>query len=112
MSAAPAESAAPDAPKPAPIRPDWLSKTLAGLLLGFALALAASAWLAMLLAGLPISERGQLAMWSVPPVWLGVLSGVYFFASGGRAWLWLGGASLLAHGALLAVRLAGPGGAA
>lgn len=106
MSAAPAEFSPPPC-QPAPIRRDWLSKTLAGLLLGLVLAFAASAWLATLLSGLPISERGQLAMWSVPPVWLGVLSGVYFFASGGRAWRWLGGVSLLAWGGLLALRLTG-----
>ncbi len=102
-------AAIPDSrsPKRAPIRPDWLAKTLAGLVLGLVLALLASALLAALLAGLPISERGQLAMWSVPPVWMGVLSGVYFFSSGLRAWLWLGGACLLAYGVLLAVRLAG-----
>ncbi|MFT4101174.1 MAG: hypothetical protein QM674_09095 [Burkholderiaceae bacterium] len=88
-----------------------MSKTLAGLLLGLTLALAASGLLVALLADLPISERGQLAMWIVPPIWLGVLSGVYFFASGSRAWLWLGGANLLAYGLLLAARLATQAGA-
>jgi len=88
-----------------PIRRDWLSKSLAGFLLGAVLAFAASALFNVLSADLPMSVRGQLAMWLVPPVWLGVLGGVYFFASGLRAWLWLGGASALLLGLLLALRL-------
>ncbi|MNX45521.1 hypothetical protein D3C86_760390 [compost metagenome] len=86
--------------KPAPIRRDWTSKSLAGALLGFALAMGASAALAALTAGIPLATRSQLAMWLVPPVWLGILSTVYFFASGLRAWLWLGGACLALYGGL------------
>lgn len=86
--------------KPAPIRRDWISKSLAGALLGFALAMGASAALAALTAGIPLATRSQLAMWLVPPVWLGILSTVYFFASGLRAWLWLGGACLALYGGL------------
>ncbi|MCK6395147.1 hypothetical protein [Zoogloea sp.] len=73
-----------------PIQRDWLSKTLAGLVLGAVLAFALSGLFSRLNAGMPLSVRGQLAMWMVPPIWLGVLSGVYFFSSGLRAWLWLG----------------------
>ena len=40
--------------KPAPIRPDWISKTLAGLLLGPGLAISASGLLAALLHGMPL----------------------------------------------------------
>ncbi|MDT4834274.1 hypothetical protein FQZ97_679080 [compost metagenome] len=69
-------------------------------MLGFALAMGASAVLAALTADIPLVTRSQLVMWLVPPVWLGVLSTVYFFASGMRAWLWLGGACLLLYGAL------------
>lgn len=96
-----------DAPrdKPVPIRPDWLSKTLAGLLLGLAFALAASALFSDMAADMPLAVRGQLAMWMLPPIWLGIFSGVYFFTSGLRAWLWLGGANALAYGALAAIRL-------
>ncbi len=89
--------------KAAPRR-DWTAKTLAGALLGFALAIGASALFSLLAEPMPLPMRGQLAMWMVPPVWLGVLSGVYFFGSGLRAWLWLGGATLLTCGALLALR--------
>jgi len=78
-----------------PIRRDWIAKTLAGLLFGGVLAFACSSVFATLTTTLPLAVRGQLAMWLVPPVWLGVLGGVYFFASGRRAWLWLAGASSL-----------------
>ncbi|WYX35634.1 hypothetical protein WJ966_00470 [Achromobacter xylosoxidans] len=40
--------------KPAPIRRDWISKTLAGALLGFVLALGASAALAAMTRGIPL----------------------------------------------------------
>lgn len=90
--------------KPPPVRRDWVAKTLAGSVLGLALALGASGVFSQLNAGMPLSVRGQLAMWMVPPVWLVVLGAVYFFQSGLRAWLWLGGASLLVHGLLWALR--------
>ncbi|MFT3776744.1 MAG: hypothetical protein QM772_00465 [Ottowia sp.] len=102
--------AAPDAVgrrKLGPIRPDWVSKTLAGLLLGFTLAIICSGLLAARLAGMPLPVSGQLAMWLVPPVWLGVLSGVYFFSSGLRAWAWLAAANALALGLLWLARPAG-----
>lgn len=88
-----------------PIRRDWLAKTLAGFLFGAVLAFACSGLFVQLNADMPLSARGQLAMWMVPPVWLGVLGGVYFFASGLRAWLWLGAAGALAWGLLFALRL-------
>lgn len=90
--------------KPAPVQRDWVSKTLAGTLLGLALALGASGVFSQLNIAMPLPVRGQLAMWMVPPIWLGTLGLVYFFQSGLRAWLWLGGANLLAYGALWALR--------
>lgn len=89
----------------APIRRDWVSKTLAGTLLGFLLALGGSGLFVQLSPGMPLTIKGQLAMWMVAPLWLGTLSGVYFFGSGRRAWLWLGGANLLTFGALGLLRL-------
>lgn len=104
MPAAPAEFAAARRSKPEPIRPDWVSKTLAGLLLGLSLALVCSGLLAALLGSLPLAVSGQLVMWLVPPIWLGVWSGVYFFSSGWRAWAWLGGINALALGLWWLVR--------
>ncbi|MCE1169920.1 MAG: hypothetical protein LWW84_01105 [Azovibrio sp.] len=89
-----------------PIRRDWISKTLAGLLLGAVLGFGCSALFSLLFADIPLSVRGQLAMWLAPTVWLGVMSGVYFFTSGRRAWLWLGGASGLLVGLTFLLRQA------
>jgi len=86
--------------KPTPIRRDWLSKSLAGAVLGLVLALQTSALLSALTGSIPLATRAQLAMWCVPPVWLGVLSTVYFFGSGLRAWGWLGAACLALYGGL------------
>ena len=98
MSAVPVESGAVRRGKPGPVRPDWISKTLAGLLLGLSLAIICSGLLAAWLAGMPLAVSGQLAMWLVPPAWLVVQSTVYFFSSGLRAWAWLGGINVLALG--------------
>lgn len=85
--------------KPLALRNDWLSKSLAGVLLGFALGLLTGNYVALLGAGLAPPVRAQLAMWSVAPVWLGVMGGVFLFRSGARAWAWLSG--VLAGGAVL-----------
>lgn len=84
---------------------DWLAKTLAGTLLGFTLAIGCAGLFNGLAADMPLSVRGQLSMWLTAPVWLGTLSGVYFFRNGLRAWAWLGAANLLAFGILAGLRL-------
>lgn len=82
---------------------DWLSKSLAGVIGGFGLGIAASGLLACLTPGaLDEQNKFQVAMWLVPPVWIGVMSGVFMFQSGRRAWAWLGGANALGF-ALLAL---------
>lgn len=90
--------------KPNPIQRDWVAKTFAGALLGFTLALGCSGLFAALNPGMPLSVRAQLTMWMVPPIWLLTFGCVYFFASGRRAWLWLGGANALVFGALALTR--------
>lgn len=80
-----------------PVRADWVSKTLAGVLLGGIIAFAVSGVLSQLLQPMALSLRGQLAMWSVAPVWLAIASAVYFFASGRHAWAGLGAAAVLVH---------------
>lgn len=87
-------------PSRRPVQRDWLSKTTAGLVLGAVLAIACSGLFSRLNAAMPLAVRGQLTMWMVPPIWLGVLSGVYFFSSGVRAWLWLGAAGAFITGVL------------
>ena len=74
---------------------NWLSKTLAGVIGGFGLGIAASGLLACLTPGaLDVQNKFQVAMWLVPPVWIGVMSASFMFRSGLRAWAWLGGANI------------------
>lgn len=87
-----------------PIRRDWWAKTLAGALLGLLLALGCSGLFTILAADMNPSARAQLAMWIVIPVWMGMLSGCYFFASGKRAWGWLAACNLVVFGLLAALR--------
>ncbi|MFQ6372062.1 hypothetical protein [Shewanella sp. YIC-542] len=83
------------------IRPDWISKTLCGLVLGFTLALALVGLFAWFGPGsMAAGDKYQFNMWLLAPVWLSILSLVYLFRSGRRALLWLGGANLLAWGLL------------
>lgn len=89
----------------APIQPDWISKTLAGVLLGFALCIAVSGLFAWLTPGGPAApQKSQATMWITMPVWGAVLSFVYLFRSGAQAWRWLGGATVLAYALLAACR--------
>lgn len=90
---------------PDTIRRDWISKSLAGALLGFSLALGCSGLFARLASGMVMALKVQLTMWMVMPIWLAVLSGCFLFRSGKRAWLWLGVANLVVFGALAATRL-------
>lgn len=79
------------------IQRDWLSKALAGVLLGFSLAMTLSgivAWLGP--DGPAATNKFQWVMWLVSPLWLGVLSFCWLFRSGRHAWLQLGAANLLA----------------
>jgi hypothetical protein len=92
-------------PPPKKVQADWVSKTLAGALLGFGLGVGCSAVFSALALGLPLAIRGQLAMWLVAPIWVGCLSGVYFFQSGRHAWTWLAAANLLVLGIQAALRL-------
>lgn len=86
------------------IRRDWFSKSLAGSLLGLALAFACSGLLDLCLSSLPLSVRAQFSMWAIAPVWLAILSACFLFGSGARAWRALALANLLAFCALFAVR--------
>lgn len=90
--------------KALPIRRDWLAKTLALVLLGFTLAVGVSGLLNLAIVTMPLDARGQLAMWSLPPVWFSVLGFGFLFGSGLRAWLWLGAANALVFGLWGALR--------
>jgi len=96
-------SAKPIGAKPA-LRNDWLSKSVAGTLLGLALGLLAGNYVALFGANMAPPVRAQLAMWAVAPVWLGVLGGVFLFRSGARAWAWLAGVLIVGIALLLAAQ--------
>lgn len=80
-------------------------------------------WLAAIVLGLPLAVAlvgictlawpGPLQAHALPwllmffPVWIGCMSLPFVFASGLRAWLWMGGATLLALAVLQAVKAAG-----
>lgn len=75
-------------PKHPPIQRDWLSKSLAGCVLGFSLALALCGLVSRLMPGLDSAEA-QLLLWLLPLPWLAVLGTVFLFRNGRQAWLWL-----------------------
>jgi hypothetical protein len=83
----------------------WLGKTLAGVVCGFVLGVAAGGLLACLApGGFYAPSKPQIAMWLVPPVWVAVMASAFAFRSGARAWLWLGGASAIALVCLVMAR--------
>ena len=84
---------------------DWLSKTLAGVIGGFGLAIASSGLLACLTPGaLDEQNKFQVAMWLVPPVWIGVMSAAFAMPDGRRAWLWLATVNAAAFSLLALIR--------
>lgn len=90
--------------RPASIRADWWSKTLAGAVLGWTLALALCglfAWLGP--DGIAAPQKSQFVMWMIAPVWMLIFSLVYLFRSGARAALWLGAGNLVAYALLFTV---------
>ncbi|WP_115719331.1 hypothetical protein [Gallaecimonas mangrovi] len=79
----------------------WLSKSLAGVVLGFLLALGLGSLFAIAgPGGLEAANKVQFVMWLVAPLWMLALSLVFLFKSGLRAWLWLGLANALVYGLL------------
>ena len=94
--------------KHAPVQEDWISKTLAGCILGIALAFIASSLFALIgPGGLETPNKIQFNMWIVPPIWMTIFSLVYLFRSGLRAWLWLGSFTVVGAIVLVLVRTLG-----
>jgi hypothetical protein len=88
-----------------PLHADWWAKTLAGLVLGFTLALALCglfAWLGP--GGIDAPQKVQFIMWMITPMWMLIFSFCYFLRSGKQALLWLLAANVIAYALLIKVR--------
>jgi len=88
-----------------PIQPDWWSKTIAGGVLGFTLALMIGCL--VFLIGRPFLDASvlpQIAMWSIPWSWLPIFFACYFIPRGWQAILIMLFANLLAGLAVFLLR--------
>ncbi|ASF15962.1 hypothetical protein ACE02Y_05580 [Shewanella xiamenensis] len=68
------------------LQPDWWTKSLAGLILGFTLALGLVglfAWFGP--GGIDADTKVQFNMWLITPIWLLILSFSFMFKTGLRA---------------------------
>ncbi|MCL1089257.1 hypothetical protein L2744_06460 [Shewanella profunda] len=68
------------------LQPDWWTKTLAGLILGFTLALGLVglfAWFGP--GGIDAAVKVQFNMWLICPIWLLIVSFSFLFRTGWRA---------------------------
>lgn len=87
------------------IQPDWWTKTLSGALLGWTLAIALSgvfAWLTP--GGIAATEKTQLVMWMIAPLWMAAFALVYLAPTGRQGVVWLLGANILAYTVLLCAK--------
>ncbi|MBC3908699.1 hypothetical protein [Undibacterium umbellatum] len=94
-----------NASKKTPIRADWWTKTISGLVLGFTLALAISglfAWIGP--GGIAAPQKVQFVMWLITPVWMLILSLIYLVRNGVRALKGLLIANALAYALLFLVK--------
>lgn len=73
------------------LQPDWWTKSLAGLILGFTLALGLVglfAWFGP--GGIDADTKVQFNMWLITPIWLLILSFSFMFKTGLRTIGYLG----------------------
>lgn len=87
------------------IQPHWVSKTLAGGILGLALAygfVAIFAWFGP--GGINAPVKVQFNMWLVTPIWMLVLSFSYLFKTGLKAVMYLASANFLIYGVFFFLR--------
>lgn len=69
------------------IKRDWLSKILAGFLLGFIFAILCSGVYLKLTPDVASNAKVQLAMWLVIPIWMLITGVCFFYRKGIHAWL-------------------------
>jgi len=87
------------------LQPDWWTKSLAGLILGFTLALGLVglfAWFGP--GGIDADTKVQFNMWLITPIWLLILSFSFLFKTGLRAIGYLGLFNILTYIALYTFR--------
>ncbi|MFV0595382.1 hypothetical protein [Shewanella sp.] len=80
------------------LQPDWWTKSLAGLVLGFTLALGLVglfAWFGP--GGIDADTKVQFNMWMITPIWLSILSFSFLFKTGLRAIGYLGLFNILTY---------------
>lgn len=78
-----------------PLQRDWWLKSVCGTLMGFTLALALSGlWAWWGPGGITAPDKVQFNMWLIAPLWMAVLSCVFFARTGARVL----GSLLLANG--------------
>lgn len=85
---------------------DWFGKASAGAVLGLAIALLITSIFTLLVVPTDpeaMSGKAQFAMWMVAPVWAAILSFVFLFQNGRRAWLSLGMVTLALYAVLQCV---------
>lgn len=78
-----------------PIDSAWFLKGLAGLVLGFLLAIGCSRVFIQLTPAMIQTAQVQLAMWMVMPIWLTALGISFAFRTAVQTWLSLGILNLL-----------------
>ncbi|MGO2959148.1 MAG: hypothetical protein ACTIDN_08940 [Acetobacter sp.] len=73
----------------------WVGKSMAGVLMGFAVALAFSGILINQVFVSRSLVTVQLAMWVMPPLWLACLSVCFLFSTAYRAWFFMSTIALI-----------------
>lgn len=87
------------------LQPDWWTKTLAGLILGFFLALGLVglfAWFGP--GGIDVAVKVQFNMWIIPFIWLLIFSFSFLFKTGWRAMGYLSLFNILVYVTLYSFR--------
>lgn len=90
------------------IQPQWVSKTLLGLILNLTLAYALVAFFSWYgPGGIQAPAKVQVSMWLLTPLWLTGFSLTYLFSSWRTALLLLGGTNLMLWSVFAGLRMAG-----
>ena len=87
------------------IQPHWWSKTVAGAVLGLALAYALViifAWYGP--GGIDAPIKVQFNMWIISPIWLLIFSLTYLFKTGIKAFMYLGATNLVFYSLFFILR--------